>query len=137
VLSGDRFTLGKGTLHWETAKHKHATPREVWRRVYGMPSNDPRVLTATDDEILIDLLVRFMQDRTTAAESDPSEAARQFVEDNPRKAKTVLKAHEDWLKSPKVQMGIQKLLGRYKEPPTAPAEPQKGLLSLPKSRVRP
>lgn len=100
-----------------------------------MPINDPRVQDATEDEVLIDLLIRHMQDRTTSAESDPSEAARQFAEENPEGARIVIAAHEDWLKTDRVQAGIRKLLGR-----DAPPEPPR--LSLSKAaptrqRVRP
>ena len=100
--------------------------------MYSMPASDPRVLDATEDDVLVDLLIRFMQDRTTAAEIDPSEAARQFAEEHPQEATAMLKAHEDWLDSDKVRSGIQAILGRK---PAAP--PPEIRISVPTSKVRP
>ena len=57
--------------------------RTAWRRRYNLPPNDPRVLEATDEEILDWLLVDALADEDETAATDPRAALERAVRENP------------------------------------------------------
>lgn len=109
-------------------------PRAVWRRLYNMPVNDPRALEATEEEVLLDLLIVHMQNRDRAAADDPVEAARQMEEETPEVMREIVASARAFVQS-SATMGRLATLAE-KAGHVAPTVPKRPVMPRPQRKVR-